>query len=138
MNIQASEFKMLVSTWAPILLAHLWSLLVMAGLHRNTLGQFLNPMANIPKSVPAYNMEAEEAPKQVSKEKKKKKQTTDILGFPNQLSPPLNLFVAFSVSISSSGIENRNRILLQEAAQTVWAVNKLMGLSCDGNEDEEL
>ncbi|KAI8566817.1 hypothetical protein RHMOL_Rhmol02G0071500 [Rhododendron molle] len=43
--------------------------------------------------------------------------------------------VALSVSISSRGIENRNRILLNEA-QAVWNVNKLMGLSCDGNEDE--
>lgn len=42
---------------------------------------------------------------------------------------------ALSASISPEGINNRNKILLNEA-QAIWAVDKIMGLSYDGNEDE--
>lgn len=42
---------------------------------------------------------------------------------------------ALSASISSGEINNRNRILLDEA-QTIWAVDKLFGISYDGDEEE--
>lgn len=42
---------------------------------------------------------------------------------------------ALSASISSEGINNRNRILLNEA-QAIWTVDKIMGLSYDGDENE--
>jgi len=43
--------------------------------------------------------------------------------------------VALNASVSSEGINNRNRILLDEA-QTIWAVNKIMGIGYDGDENE--
>ena len=42
---------------------------------------------------------------------------------------------ALSASISSRDINNRNRILLDEA-QAIWEVDKLFGLSYDGDENE--
>lgn len=42
---------------------------------------------------------------------------------------------ALSASISSGEINNRNRILLDEA-QAIWAVDKLFGINYDGDEDE--
>lgn len=42
---------------------------------------------------------------------------------------------ALSASISSGGINNRNKILLDEA-QAIWAVDKLFGISYDGEEEE--
>lgn len=40
-----------------------------------------------------------------------------------------------SASISSNGIANRNRLLLNEA-QTIWEVNKVIGIGYDGDEEE--
>lgn len=42
---------------------------------------------------------------------------------------------ALSASLSSDGINNRNRILLNEA-QTIWEMNKLYGIGYDGDENE--
>lgn len=42
---------------------------------------------------------------------------------------------ALSVFVSSDGIVNRNRILLNEA-QAIWSVNKTMGIGYDGDEEE--
>ncbi|KAG5532640.1 hypothetical protein RHGRI_027065 [Rhododendron griersonianum] len=43
--------------------------------------------------------------------------------------------LALSASISSDGVINRNRIILDEA-QAIWTCNKIMGLGYDGEEDE--
>jgi len=40
-----------------------------------------------------------------------------------------------SASVSSGGINNRNRILLNEA-QSIWEINKLNGIGYDGDEEE--
>lgn len=42
---------------------------------------------------------------------------------------------ALSASVSTEGISNRNKILLNEA-QTIWAVNKIMGIGYNGEEEE--
>ncbi|KAI8567696.1 hypothetical protein RHMOL_Rhmol02G0141800 [Rhododendron molle] len=84
------------------------------------------------------------------KGKKKRKSIYDILGFTkvNSLNnkgrknkQKCKVFrsavaaVALSASISSGGIVNRNRIILNEA-QTIWECNKIMGMGYDGDEDE--
>ncbi|KAI8553504.1 hypothetical protein RHMOL_Rhmol05G0021000 [Rhododendron molle] len=43
--------------------------------------------------------------------------------------------VALSSSLSSEGVINRNRIILNEA-QAIWECNKIMGVGYDGDEDE--
>lgn len=79
--------------------------------------------------------------------RKKKKSINQILGLPKSFSnynggrkkQKCVLFrsavAAAAMSATTSGIENRNRILLNEA-QTIWSVNKIMGLGYDGDEDE--
>lgn len=84
--------------------------------------------------------------------KKKRKNINDILGFTRVKSANTNSKVgrkkgkcvllrsavasaALSASISSEGINNRNRILLDEA-QAIWAINKLHGINYDGDEQE--
>ncbi|KAG5565558.1 hypothetical protein RHGRI_001461 [Rhododendron griersonianum] len=84
------------------------------------------------------------------KGKKKRKSIYDILGFTkvNSLNnkgrknkQKCEVFrsavaaVALSASISSGGIVNRNRIILNEA-QAIWECNKIMGMGYDGDEDE--
>lgn len=112
------------------------------------------PTPDVPKIFPPCREDEESLPpKPVEQRSKKKKQVIEILGYPNLLETPPNLgkrrkkkgknatyrsaaaTAALSVSISSGAIKNRNRGLLNEA-QTVWTVNKLMGLSCNGNEEE--
>ncbi|KAI8530680.1 hypothetical protein RHMOL_Rhmol11G0078400 [Rhododendron molle] len=43
--------------------------------------------------------------------------------------------LALSTSISSDGVINRNKIILDEA-QAIWTCNKIMGLGYDGEKDE--
>lgn len=83
------------------------------------------------------------------KGKKKRKNIDDILGFSkvntrNQKGGRRNKCVvlrsavaaaALSASVSSGGINNRNKILLDEA-QTIWAVNKIMDIGYEGDEEE--
>ncbi|KAI8526398.1 hypothetical protein RHMOL_Rhmol13G0304200 [Rhododendron molle] len=84
------------------------------------------------------------------KGKKKRKTIHDILGFTKvdmvnnkgrKNKQKCEVFrsaiaaVALSASISSGGIVNRNRLILDEA-QAIWECNKIMGLGYDGNEDE--
>lgn len=84
------------------------------------------------------------------KGKKKRKTIDDILGF-SKVSSQKHMggrskqkcvvfrsavaAAALSASISSDGIANRNRILLNEA-QANWAVNKSMGIGYEGDEAE--
>lgn len=80
------------------------------------------------------------------KGKKKRKTINEILGLPKLKQGSKKggkkcvLFrsavaaAALSASISSNGINNRNKILLDEA-QAIWEVNKLY-MSYDGNEEE--
>ncbi|KAG5550142.1 hypothetical protein RHGRI_015184 [Rhododendron griersonianum] len=84
------------------------------------------------------------------KGKKKRKSIYDILGF-TKVNPVNNkgrknkqkcevfrsaiAAVALSASISSGGIVNINRIILDEA-QAIWECNKIMGMGYDGDEDE--
>ncbi|XP_058201387.1 uncharacterized protein LOC131316125 [Rhododendron vialii] len=84
------------------------------------------------------------------KGKKKRKTIDDILGFTRGNSfnnksrnnkPKCAVYrsavaaLALSASISSDGVINRNRIILDEA-QAIWTCNKIMGLGYDGEEDE--
>ncbi|KAG5558711.1 hypothetical protein RHGRI_008616 [Rhododendron griersonianum] len=84
------------------------------------------------------------------KGKKKRKTIDDILGFIRVNSfnnksrnnkPKCAVYrsavaaLALSASISSDGVINRNRIILDEA-QIIWTCNKIMGLGYDGEEDE--
>ncbi|KAG5539457.1 hypothetical protein RHGRI_019859 [Rhododendron griersonianum] len=84
------------------------------------------------------------------KGKKKRKSIHDILGFTKvnlvnnkgrKNKQKCEVFrsaiaaVALSASISSEGIVNRNRIILDEA-QAIWECNKIMGMGYDGDEDE--
>ncbi|KAI8522486.1 hypothetical protein RHMOL_Rhmol13G0001100 [Rhododendron molle] len=112
---------------------------------------------NIPEQhIEAYRTESGSlsAPIKVAingvKGKKKRKTIDDILGFTR-----INSFnnksrnnkpkcavhrsaitaLVLSASISSDGVINRNRIILDEA-QTIWTCNKIMGLGYDGEEDK--
>lgn len=82
--------------------------------------------------------------------KKKRKNINDILGYtkvnPGKgggrnknksvvLRPTIAATAALTASISSGGINNRNRILLDEA-QAIWAINKMHGINYDGDEQE--
>ncbi|KAI8543397.1 hypothetical protein RHMOL_Rhmol08G0214300 [Rhododendron molle] len=82
--------------------------------------------------------------------KKKRKTIDDILGLTkvNSLNnksrnnkPKCAIYwsavaaLALSAFISSNGVSNRNRIILDEA-QAIWTYNKIMGLGYDGEEDE--
>ncbi|KAI8528552.1 hypothetical protein RHMOL_Rhmol12G0157200 [Rhododendron molle] len=84
------------------------------------------------------------------KGKKKRKTIDDILGFTRVSSfnnksrnnkPKCavyrfaNAALSLSASLSSDGVINRNRIILDEA-QAIWTCNKIMGLGYDGEEDE--
>lgn len=84
------------------------------------------------------------------KGKKKRKTINDILGFSKVNSRykkgggskkkcvVLRSAVAaeaLSASISSDGIANRNRIILNKA-QTIWELNKLVGIGYEGDEEE--
>ncbi|KAI8566658.1 hypothetical protein RHMOL_Rhmol02G0058800 [Rhododendron molle] len=84
------------------------------------------------------------------KGKKKRKTIDDILGFTRVSSfnnksrnnkPKCAVYrsavaaLALSASLSSDGVINRNRIILDEA-QAIWTCNKIMGLVYDGEEDE--
>ncbi|KAG5520652.1 hypothetical protein RHGRI_033285 [Rhododendron griersonianum] len=84
------------------------------------------------------------------KGKKKRKTIDDILGFTRANSfnnksrnnkPKCVVYrsavaaLALSASISSDGVINRNRIILDEA-QAIWTCKKIMGLGYDGEEDE--
>lgn len=85
--------------------------------------------------------------------KKKRKTINDILGF-SKIKPVCTntrgggrnknkcvvlrsavAAAALSASVSSEGINNRNRILLDEA-QAIWAINKMHGITYDGDEQE--
>ncbi|KAI8552572.1 hypothetical protein RHMOL_Rhmol06G0277400 [Rhododendron molle] len=82
--------------------------------------------------------------------KKKKNLVVEILGYPIATSPVVNrggrkkknksvvfraAAVAVALPISSEGISNRNRILLNES-QAVWQVNKMIKIVYKGSEDE--
>lgn len=42
---------------------------------------------------------------------------------------------ALFATVSSNGITNRNRILLDQA-QAIWTINKAIGIGYDGDENE--
>lgn len=85
-----------------------------------------------------------------AKGKKKRKTIEDILGF-SKVNTQSNkgrknkhkcvvfrsavTAAALSASISSEGIVNRNRIILNEA-QAIWECNKIIGVGYDGEEEE--
>ncbi|KAI8552569.1 hypothetical protein RHMOL_Rhmol06G0277100 [Rhododendron molle] len=86
----------------------------------------------------------------VARKSKKKSLVVEILGYPIATPPVVNrggkkkknksvafraAAVAVALSISSEGISNRNRILLNES-QAVWQVNKMMKIGYKGSEDE--
>ncbi|KAI8525263.1 hypothetical protein RHMOL_Rhmol13G0217000 [Rhododendron molle] len=100
---------------------------------------------SIEPSVPI--VEDEVIPKESRRPKKKLKSVEDILGFKPKPSRKggrrskqkcvvfRSAIAAAALSVSSEGINNRNRILLNEA-QAVWSVTKIMETDYLGNDEE--